>query len=138
MESPTRWYRGRATHIHVKVHVGATVTNIGGAIYRKGGHVSHTGQLFVNDTLTDVVAKLSPYVLQKTRQIRNNEDSIYSQSKGSTIIVSIQFLTANSVKGAPKGGITLSINPKAVSIQNERPGGGPPRPPPGGRPPPGR
>ncbi|CAF3106066.1 unnamed protein product, partial [Rotaria sp. Silwood2] len=45
------WYRGRATHMHVKVHVGATLINIGGAIYTKGGHVSHIGQLFFNDTL---------------------------------------------------------------------------------------
>ncbi|CAF3331813.1 unnamed protein product [Rotaria sp. Silwood1] len=125
------WYRGRATHMHVKVHVGASLTNIGGSIYAKGGHVSHIGQLFFNDTLTDEVAKLSPYTLQKTRRIRNNEDGIYSQSKGSTTIVPVQFLTANGFKGAVKGDITLGINPQAVSTLAGRPGGGRPRPPPG-------
>ena len=37
------WYKGRAVHIHVKVHV--------------GGNVVHTGQLFFPDTLTDTVYK---------------------------------------------------------------------------------
>jgi hypothetical protein len=121
------WYRGRATHMHVKVHVGATLTNIGGAIHAKGGHVSHTGQLFFNDTLTDEVAKLSPYTGQKLRRTRNSEDGIYSQSKGSTTIVPIQFLSANRLQGAVQGDITLGVNPNAVSTSN----GGRPRPRPG-------
>ena len=40
------WYRGRAVHIHVKVHL--------------GGNVVHTGQLFFSDALTDTVYKRSP------------------------------------------------------------------------------
>ena len=41
------WYRGRAVHIHVKVHL--------------GGNVVHTGQFFFSDALTDTVYKRSPY-----------------------------------------------------------------------------
>lgn len=35
------WYQGRATHIHLKTHVGG---RSGGSTY-SGGHVAHTGQL---------------------------------------------------------------------------------------------
>ncbi|CAF0933347.1 unnamed protein product [Rotaria sordida] len=125
------WYRGRATHIHVKVHVDASLTNINGAIYAKGGHVSYTGQIFFNDTLTDEVAKRSPYTSHQIRRVRNNEDGIYSRSKGSTTIVPVQFLTANGFNGAVKGDITLGINPNTVSTESGRPGGRPPPPPPG-------
>lgn len=135
------WYRGRATHIHVKVHVGSALTNVGGAVYAKGGHVSFTGQLFFDDTLTDQVAKLSPYTSHTIRRTRNDEDGIYSDAKGSTTIVPVQFLTPNNIGGGVKGAITLGINPSAVSTESGRPGrpGGPggPRPPrpPSSRPP---
>ena len=43
------WYTGRATHIHMKVHIGGRKA---GSTY-SGGHVSHTGQLFFPDAITD-------------------------------------------------------------------------------------
>jgi protocatechuate 3,4-dioxygenase beta subunit len=57
------WYRGRAVHIHVKVHV--------------GGKVVHTGQLFFPDTLTDTVYEAAPYSSRPNRDMRNAQDSIY-------------------------------------------------------------
>ncbi|MDB5075325.1 MAG: hypothetical protein JWO42_1504 [Chloroflexi bacterium] len=59
------WYRGRTTHIHVKVHV--------------GGNVVHTGQLYFPDTLTDKVYQTTPYKARAAaRDTRNSTDSIYS------------------------------------------------------------
>ena len=52
---------GRATHIHIKVHIGASLTSIGRVIHVQGGHVSHTGQLYFDDRLTDAVANVHPY-----------------------------------------------------------------------------
>jgi protocatechuate 3,4-dioxygenase beta subunit len=57
------WYPGRTVHIHVKVHI--------------GGNVVHTGQLFFNDALTDVVFKRAPYSSRPNRDTRNANDSIY-------------------------------------------------------------
>jgi protocatechuate 3,4-dioxygenase beta subunit len=57
------WYQGRTVHIHVKVYV--------------GGNVVHTGQLFFNDSLTDVVYRKSPYAQRPNRSTRNANDSIY-------------------------------------------------------------
>jgi protocatechuate 3,4-dioxygenase beta subunit len=57
------WYRGRAVHIHVKVHL--------------GGNVVHTGQLFFSDSLTDTVYKAAPYNTRGARDTRNASDSIF-------------------------------------------------------------
>src|SRR5437773_604542 len=56
------WYRGRAVHIHMKVHV--------------GGSVVHTGQLFFDDTLTDQVYRSAPYSSRGARDVRNTADDI--------------------------------------------------------------
>lgn len=122
------WYPGRATHIHVKVHVGASLTNVGGAILAKGGHVSHTGQIFFDDTVTDQLVSISPYTSQTVRRTRNSEDFIFSESKGSTMIVPIQYLSSSGLRGAVSGQITLGINPTAVVPSGNGIGG---RPPPG-------
>jgi protocatechuate 3,4-dioxygenase beta subunit len=58
------WYQGRAVHIHVKVHI--------------AGHVVHTGQLFFDDALTDVVYARKPYNLRPDRDTRNGQDSIFA------------------------------------------------------------
>lgn len=57
------WYPGRAVHIHVKVHV--------------SGRVVHTGQLFFDDALTDVVFSRKPYNARGARSVRNQNDSIF-------------------------------------------------------------
>jgi protocatechuate 3,4-dioxygenase beta subunit len=57
------WYRGRAVHIHVKVHV--------------GGNVVHTGQLFFPDALSDRVYKTAHYRARGNPDTTNAEDAIY-------------------------------------------------------------
>ena len=124
--------------MHVKVHVGTSLTNLGGAIVSQGGHVSHVGQLYFNDLVIDQLARIAPYSSQTTRRTRNNEDFIYSEVKeSSTMIVPIQYLSSNGLQGAVSGQITLGVDPNAVVTSDDGEGGwggGPPRPPP----PPGR
>lgn len=50
-------YRGRTTHIHVKVHTGSA--DKGGKL--TGGHVAHTRNLFSSDAVNAEVYGLSPY-----------------------------------------------------------------------------
>lgn len=129
------WYSGRATHMHIKVHIGSSLTNLGGAIYAKGGHVSHTGQLYFNDTLTDTVATISPYSTRQVRRVRNNEDRIYKDSNGATMIVPIK-LVGNDLARGVTGEITVGVDPTATPKPTGFGGGPPPngtRPP---RPPP--
>jgi protocatechuate 3,4-dioxygenase beta subunit len=58
------WYRGRAVHIHVKVHV--------------GGNVVHTGQLFFPAAVTNAVHRRAPYNTPGTTpDTVNASDSIF-------------------------------------------------------------
>ena len=57
------WYRGRAVHIHVKVHL--------------GGNVVHTGQLFFPDALSDRVYRAAPYKARGNADMPNAADAIY-------------------------------------------------------------
>jgi protocatechuate 3,4-dioxygenase beta subunit len=66
------WYTGRAVHIHVKVHVGASEV--------------HTGQLFFDEDVTDAVYKTDPYSRRPDRDTLNSSDSIFGQSQGVTIV----------------------------------------------------
>jgi protocatechuate 3,4-dioxygenase beta subunit len=66
------WYRGRAVHIHVKVHV--------------GGDEVHTGQLFFRDSVTDAVYKRAPYKSRGERSMRNADDSIYGSGGSRSLL----------------------------------------------------
>jgi hypothetical protein len=57
------WYRGRAVHIHVKVHL--------------GGNVVHTGQLFLPDALSDQVYEAAPYKTRGNPDTPDGADAIY-------------------------------------------------------------
>ena len=92
------------------MHIGATLTPFDGAIYAKGGHVSHTGQFYFDDHLTDKVATIFPYSTHSIRRTLNKEDGIYNQEDGVSMIAPIQFLT-NELKGGMKTELTLAIDP---------------------------
>jgi protocatechuate 3,4-dioxygenase beta subunit len=69
------WYRGRAVHIHVKVHL--------------GGNVVHTGQLFFPDALSDEVYKVAPYSSRGNPDTPDASDSIY-RNGGSKSLLSLK------------------------------------------------
>ena len=69
------WYRGRAVHIHMKVHV--------------GGSVVHTGQLFFDDGLTDQVYGSAPYSSRGTPDVRNSADDIYRSAGAASAVVAM-------------------------------------------------
>lgn len=118
------WYSGRATHVHIKVHIGASLTNIGNAIYAKGGHVSHTGQMFFDDQVTDTIAQVAPYTQHIIQRVRNNQDGLYNESNGATMTVAIKLLGSN-VSSGTTGAITVGVDPTATPPL-ARPGDGPP------------
>jgi hypothetical protein len=104
---------------------------MGGVIYAKGGHISHTGQVFFDDGLTDRVATTSPYSTHTIRRVRNNEDGIYEDADGATMIVPIKSLANDFTKGMT-GEITVGVDPTATPKPAEFGG----RPPPNGSRPP--
>ncbi len=105
------WYAGRALHIHLKVFLGGKAS---GDTY-EGGHVSHTGQLFFPEDVTDEVATLEPYVNHgDVRLVRHAEDGIF-QGSGEGSIVELTPLVEG---GSPEDGfiaeITLGVDPNAT------------------------
>lgn len=69
------WYKGRAVHIHVKVHL--------------GGNVVHTGQFFFPDSLTNQVYKAAPYSARGAPDVTDAADSIY-RNGGSKSLLSLK------------------------------------------------
>jgi hypothetical protein len=89
-----------------------------------GGHVSHTGQLFFNDSLTDSVALISPYSNHTIVRTRNSEDGIYASANGSITIVSIAQNSLNNYTGMITLGVNSSATPAAVGVGGMGPGNG--------------
>jgi protocatechuate 3,4-dioxygenase beta subunit len=99
-------YTGRATHIHLKVHIGGKAR--GGTL--RGGHVSHTGQLFFAESANSSVYALSPYSSDTAQRTLNSSDSIYSQAGGSSAELSLKGGASSGFVGS----IALGVNPKAT------------------------
>ncbi|MEU6772417.1 intradiol ring-cleavage dioxygenase [Streptomyces sp. NPDC046759] len=102
------WYVGRALHIHVKTHVGGTVT---GGRYQ-GGHVSHTGQLYFPETYNSRVAALAPYRNNTATRTLNARDGIY-RNGGSATLLSLTQVGSDLGKGVTAT-VVLGIDPNAV------------------------
>ena len=107
------YYNGRATHIHFKVHVNGTTVD---GSY-SGGYVTHTGQLFFNDTFLDevysyIAANNANYTLSGTRTTLPN-DNVYSGINYG--IMDVDYI--NSAQGFSGGfiaTISVGVNTSAV------------------------
>ena len=66
------WYRGRTVHVHVKVHV--------------GGNEVHTGQLYFDDAVTDVVCGAQPYAARGSRDTDNASDGIFANGGAQSLL----------------------------------------------------
>ena len=102
-------YTGRATHIHVKVHIGGKTA--GGAY--SGGHVSHTGQLLFDDAITTQVYKLAPYSSNTAARTLNTADRVYTEQGGAKSLLELKKL-GSSVSEGYLGTITLVVDPAAT------------------------
>jgi protocatechuate 3,4-dioxygenase beta subunit len=86
------WYRGRAPHIHLKVHVGGTVV--------------HTGQLFFADPISDAVYRTAHYKSHGQPDTTDAKDSIYKQAGGSSALLK---LTTRAGSSGYLGAMTLGV-----------------------------
>ena len=105
------------------MHVGVNITSNTSGTY-SDGHVSHTGQLFFNDTLTDSVAMISPYSNHTIVRTRNSDDGIFASANGSVTIVSISQNSLANYTGTVTIGVNSSATPAAVGGGGMGPGPG--------------
>ena len=87
--------------MHVKVHLGGTY--ISALSYYSGATYVHTGQLFFNDSMSDLVGQQSPYSTHSGSRLLNSGDDIYA-SGGSYTLMDVQYM--NSASGISSGLIT--------------------------------
>ena len=143
------WYSGRTVHIHMKVHIGGTAdvlepptpaTDTG--MY-EGGHVSHTGQLYFDDAISDeVYAAGGAYAGRAdARRLRNDQDGILGEHADEPgFILTLTPLVDGSIADGFLGEITIGVDPTATPEPagfggGPPPDGGPGGPPPDGSPP---
>jgi protocatechuate 3,4-dioxygenase beta subunit len=131
------WYTGRAIHIHMKVVVDGTA----GKSY-DGGHVSHTGQLFFDDAVSDqVYAGGGAYAGRDDAQrLRNDADNILGDHAGEPgYLLTLTGSVDKGFVGTIIVGVDPTATPSGVGVggggNGGPPGGGPPPGGPGGTPP---
>lgn len=112
------WYRGRAVHIHSKVHVDGTFKD--GAY--NGGTTCHTGQLYFSEQAIEAVAHLDPYATNETERTPNAEDGIYTGDTPADGMLSLRYDKKHVARGI-HAAITLGVDPDAE--HNGDDGGGP-------------
>jgi len=100
------WYRGRCIHIHVKVHTGVTLTSDGSFT---GGSELHTGQLFIDETITTAVAKVSPYSTNTVTRTTLAQDSVYDDGGAASGLMTLTALGSSTSSGYT-GTLTLGVS----------------------------
>lgn len=107
------WYQGRAVHFHVKVHVSGTVV---GTKYQ-GGHVSHTGQLYMPEAKNVEIARLEPYRSNPIIRVTNNADPLYVNFDGAGSEFTLEGPRRDAAdlrRHGLSGHIVLGVDPNAV------------------------
>ncbi|WP_329598662.1 intradiol ring-cleavage dioxygenase [Streptomyces pseudovenezuelae] len=99
------WYRGRCVHIHVKVHVGVTLTSDGSFT---GGTELHTGQLFFDETITAKVGARSPYSANTVTRTTLAQDGIYDDGGAASGLLTLTALGSSPSAGY-SGTLTLGV-----------------------------
>ena len=91
------WYAGRTIHIHLKAHV--------------GGHVSHTGQLYFPEDVTEQIAKMEPYANHSNvHRTLQREDHIFTQQGGAQSMMKLERLQKGSNSGGFVASLAVAIN----------------------------
>jgi protocatechuate 3,4-dioxygenase beta subunit len=103
------WYRGRCIHIHLKVHTDVTLTSDGSFA---GGNEIHTGQLFFSETVTQAVARLSPYSTNTVPRTTLTADGIYDGGGAASGLLTLTALGSSTSAGY-KGTLTVGVDPDA-------------------------
>ncbi|MFT4039847.1 MAG: intradiol ring-cleavage dioxygenase [Thermomicrobiales bacterium] len=129
------WYTGRTVHIHMKVHIDGEVVD---ADTYDGGHVSHTGQLFFDDAISDeIYNSIAAYGNRdNTQRTRNDVDNILGDHADEPgFIVSLTPLVEGDLSQGFLGTITIGVDPAATPAAEGMGGGGGGGQPPQGPPP---
>lgn len=127
------WYLGRTVHIHMKVEVEGNA----GTTY-EDGHVSHTGQIFFDDAVSDVVYELEAYGgRDNSQRTRNDSDNIFGEHGDEPgFLLELEMIDEADMAAGMIASITVGVDPSATPAEGGMDGAGGPPPGEGGAPPP--
>ncbi|KAF8991578.1 Intradiol ring-cleavage dioxygenase, partial [Cyathus striatus] len=103
-------YTGRTPHIHVLATLNATVLPNNTL---DGGHISHVGQVFFDQSLITAVKELSPYSTNTQELTLNSDDWILSEEAASMDPVVKYTLLGDTLADGVIAWITIGINSSA-------------------------
>jgi protocatechuate 3,4-dioxygenase beta subunit len=109
------WYTGRTVHIHMMVHIDGEAVD---EDTYDGGHISHTGQLFFNDAISDEVYGTSEAYAGRdnNQRTRNDQDNILGNLLDEPgFLVSLSPLDENDPSQGYLGVITIGVDPNATA-----------------------
>lgn len=102
-------YTGRTNHLHVLAHIDATVNTDNNTL--EGGHISHVGQLFYDQSLLTEVELVAPYSTNTQSVTKNAQDGIFKQEAASSDPVVNYVLLGDDVSEGLFGWATVGIDP---------------------------
>ncbi|KAH8652312.1 Intradiol ring-cleavage dioxygenase [Xylariales sp. PMI_506] len=103
-------YTGRAVHIHIMAHIGATQL-ANGTI--GGGHIAQVGQLFLDQSLNEEIALVAPYSTNTQPFTRNVQDGIMANEAGTSDPVLNYVYVGDDVSEGLFGWASVGLNPSA-------------------------
>lgn len=106
-------YDGRATHVHVVAHVGASVLPNNTLT---GGHVAHIGQLFFDQDLISKAENTYPYNTNSISITQNADDHVVQdETEDSNSDPFFEYtLLGDSVKDGVLAWVTMGVNVSAT------------------------
>jgi len=117
------WYVGRAIHVHLKVHLGGDRAQ---DTYQ-GGHVSHTGQFFFPEDVTERIARMQPYAKHlNVGRTTQEQDGIFRSQHGSSSLVHLERAGNSSETDGFIATVTVAVDPDLTPAPARGPGGPPP------------
>ncbi|CAF1350101.1 unnamed protein product [Adineta steineri] len=82
-----------------------------GLIYYWGGHTSHTGQIFFNDSITTLVQNTAYYSSNTASRTLNSVDRVYTQQDGVDSLVTLAYVDqTKGISSGLTGTITLKVD----------------------------
>ncbi|KAG5291848.1 extracellular dioxygenase [Histoplasma ohiense] len=105
-------YTGRANHLHIIIHHGATRLKNNTI---SGGTISHVGQLYFDQSVLKTVEDTAPYTANRQRWTQNDGDGLFRLGfrGGDNPIIESQMV-GRSIKDGLWGTIDVGVNPLAV------------------------
>ncbi|KKZ67698.1 hypothetical protein EMCG_01063 [[Emmonsia] crescens] len=105
-------YTGRANHLHMIIHHGATRLKNDTI---SGGTISHVGQLYFDESVLKSVEAMAPYTTNTQRWTQNARDGLFELGfqGGDNPIIQTQMI-GNSIEDGLWGTIDVGVNPRAV------------------------